>query len=212
MPNNKVLFGDDVVMDITDTTATSESVLDGEVFYDRSGTRVVGSVVTTPVDDAMSDTSENAVMNKVIKKYIDDEDATKQNALIQQSNYYVDADIGGTTVVLATKEYVDSKDPFMLLDFNQTINVAIPFCSEEIANTSIPNVDINITDEMGANWAIASLAKYEVTDASGKRINCFPVCMFSMNGQKTLRLRMMCCGTSRKTATKIAGAILLKHR
>lgn len=105
-----------------------------------------------------------------------------------------------------------NRDPFMLLDFNQPINVSIPYCTEDIANTAIPNVDVNITNEMGVNWAIASLAKYEVKDSSGARINCWPVCQFSMNGQKTLRLRMMCAGTSRKTAASINGAILLKHR
>lgn len=31
-------------------------------------------VVDTPVDDIVSDTSENAIQNKVIKKYVDDND------------------------------------------------------------------------------------------------------------------------------------------
>lgn len=107
-----------------------------------------------------------------------------------------------------------SRDPFMLLDFQQQINASIPYCTEEITNTSIPNVDISINDTLGADWAIASLAKFEVYDATsgGNRINCWPICQFSMNTQKTLRLRMMCAGTSRKTARRIAGAILLKHR
>ena len=47
---------------------------------------------------------------------------------------------------------------------------------------------------------------------TGNRINCWPVCQFSMNGQKTLRLRMMCGGTTDKVAKRISGAILLKHR
>lgn len=136
----------------------------------------------------------------------------KQNNLVADGSYYVDAEVGEEIIKLATKAYVDSKDPFMLLDFNQTINVNIPYCTENIANTSIPNIDISISEELGANWAIAALAKYEVTNSSNQRINCWPVCSFSMNTQKTLRLRMMCAGTSKQAATKIAGAILLKRR
>ena len=110
-------------------------------------------------------------------------------------------------------------EPFRLQDFNQQINVTIPLVSQELANTSIPNVDIdlNTIDPTGAlneQFAIAGLAKYEVYDATsgGNRINVFPVCSFSMNSQRTLRVRMMCAGTSAKTARRIQGAILLKHR
>ena len=110
-------------------------------------------------------------------------------------------------------------EPFRLKDFNQQINITIPLVSQEISNTNIPNVDIdlNIIDPTGAlneQFAIAGLAKYEVYDATsgGNRINVFPVCSFSMNSQRVLRVRMMCAGTSAKTARRIQGAILLKHR
>ena len=38
---NKVEFGNTTVMDITDTTAETEDVLDGKVFYAKSGARSV---------------------------------------------------------------------------------------------------------------------------------------------------------------------------
>ena len=44
MANNKVVFGDEVLMDITDTTAEENSVVEGEVFYTRSGVRSVGTL------------------------------------------------------------------------------------------------------------------------------------------------------------------------
>lgn len=164
------------------------------------------------VDTEMSDTSENAVQNKVIKAYVDSEVEGKQDALVADGTYYVDAEVDGVVIKLATKAYVDSKDPFMLMDFNQTLDLSLPYCTENIANTSIPNVDVVISDELGAEWAIASLAKYEVKNANSQRVNCWPVCSFSMNGQKTLRIRMMCAGTSRQTVASINGAILLKRR
>ena len=47
MPNqykNKVIYGDQTLMDITDTTASSEDVLEGEVFYSANGARSTGSL------------------------------------------------------------------------------------------------------------------------------------------------------------------------
>lgn len=43
MAVSKVVFGTDVVMDITDTSAEKTSVLSGKVFYDKAGERQTGS-------------------------------------------------------------------------------------------------------------------------------------------------------------------------
>lgn len=105
-------------------------------------------------------------------------------------------------------------EPYRLKDFSQTFTTAltIPSVTQDVANTSIPNVDITITGQEAEDFAIAGLLKYEVFDASGNRLNCFPVCSFSMDGQKTLRVRMMVGGPNSKQAKRISGAILLKHR
>ena len=125
----------------------------------------------------------------------------------------------GTDLATLLNDVEAGKEAFMLKDFTQQINLTIPHCNQDIANTSIPNVDIDLdvidpTGELNQKYAIAGLVKYEVYDATsgGNRINCWQVCSFSMNGQRTLRLRMMCAGTTSKTARRIAGAILLKHR
>lgn len=117
----------------------------------------------------------------------------------------------GTDITQLLSDVEAGKNAFMLYDFNQSINITIPPVTQDLANTQIPNVDITISDEMAVTWAIAALAKYEVKDSSG-RINAFQVCSFSMNGQKTLRLRMMVGGTLSKNAINISGAVLLKHR
>lgn len=44
MANNKVIYGDEVIMDITDTTAEADAVAVGEVFYNKSGERTVGTL------------------------------------------------------------------------------------------------------------------------------------------------------------------------
>ena len=43
MAKNKVVFGDTVIMDISDTTAEAQDVSEGEVFYDNGGNRQVGT-------------------------------------------------------------------------------------------------------------------------------------------------------------------------
>ena len=53
---NKVIYGNQTLMDITDTTATENDVLEGEVFYTASGARGVGTLgdATTTAHGLMS--------------------------------------------------------------------------------------------------------------------------------------------------------------
>lgn len=53
---NKVIYGNQTLMDITDTTATENDVLEGEVFYTASGARGVGTLgdATTTTHGLMS--------------------------------------------------------------------------------------------------------------------------------------------------------------
>lgn len=46
MANNKVIFGNTTVMDITDSTVTPETLKQGEVAYNSAGQRIVGTLVT----------------------------------------------------------------------------------------------------------------------------------------------------------------------
>lgn len=49
MAVNKVEFGDQVVMDITDSTVSPEKLLSGETAYDKSGAKITGSLVTKDI-------------------------------------------------------------------------------------------------------------------------------------------------------------------
>ena len=155
----------------------------------------IQTLATTAMLSGKADLVPNAVSNDIL---ITDANGQPQCSGTDLTQLLFDVDAG--------------KNAIMLKDFNQTINVTIPSVLNDIPNTSIPNVDISITSEEAQTWAIASLMKYEVFDSSNARLNAFQVCSFSMNQQATLRIRMMVAGSNSKTATKIHGALLLKHR
>lgn len=56
MAINKVIYGDQTLMDITDTTASTEDVLQGQVFYGANGVRSTGALTdaTTTTHGLMS--------------------------------------------------------------------------------------------------------------------------------------------------------------
>ena len=273
-----------------------------------SGSGGGGSIT---IDTAMSDTSENAVQNKVIKAYVDNVQglpsggtngqilarnsmspdnaewidipegstnfdvtpipqgptgANEINAIVSNKatknvrvsyvrqqdgtlpntvNFGVKSGIGEDSFVLPTKEYVDAQtgdltalettaqdslvnavnelksgldglgEPFRVKQWgSNTLNVEIPYCTEDISNANIPKMVFSISDEEGVDYQIVGMLAYEVFDAAsgGNRINCFPVCQFTGNGQKELSVRWACMGTTRKTAKRINAWVLLKHR
>lgn len=114
------------------------------------------------------------------------------------------------------KTYVDGRDPFMLLDFNTgtLTNFTVTSCTTATmpTGTSTGRLDINVPTNLQADWAIASLAKWEAVNANGTRVPIFPVFAFSMNGQITLRIGWKAAGPDSIAVTKISGAVLLKHR
>lgn len=56
MAVNKVIYGNQTLIDITDTTTSADEVVEGNVFYSASGTRSVGTLgdATTTTHGLMS--------------------------------------------------------------------------------------------------------------------------------------------------------------
>lgn len=70
MEINKVVFGSDTIMDISDTTASEGDVLATKYFYTAAGVRTAGMAQALTIDSALSTTSENPVQNKVITQKV----------------------------------------------------------------------------------------------------------------------------------------------
>lgn len=121
-----------------------------------------------------------------------------------------------TSLVNAINEvYEKSGEPFRVKQWgSNTLNVTIPTCTSDISNTQIAKMVFSIDAVEGADYQIVGMIAYEVFDAAtgGNRINCWPVCQFTGNGQKELSVRWMCGGTTDKVAKRINAWVLLKHR
>lgn len=66
MAVNKVEYGGETLIDLTDSTVDENTLLDGAVAYNAAGEKITGAVVVAPIDSALSGTSENPVQNKVV--------------------------------------------------------------------------------------------------------------------------------------------------
>ena len=184
--------------------------------------------------DEISATVSQGTDSVNVNYYKDSEPPNSLNLNIGEDSFrvpttdYVDGAVGDLTMLTTTNKSsavaaineIDFAvkglgEPFRVKQWgSNTLNVEIPYCTEDIANASIPKMVYSIDDVEGADYQIVGMLAYEVFDAAsgGNRINCFPVCQFTGNGQKELSVRWACMGTTRKTAKRINAWVLLKHR
>lgn len=209
-----------MVPKITDKTTTSFSIRKTGTGNNIPCSYVVigkgyggGSAIRDLIPDTvMSDTSENAVENKVIKAYVDGL-VSVDSALDLTSEHAVQNKVI-TQKVNDLQSAIDNiAEPFRVKQWaDNTLSVTIPTCTTDIANTGIQKMEFTIDDVEGADYQIVGMIAYEVFDEDGSRINCWPVCQFTGGGQKILTVRWMCGGTTNKVAKKISAWVLLKHR
>ena len=120
-----------------------------------------------------------------------------------------------TNLVAAINEvYEKSGEPFRVKNWAGTFNVEIEPCTTDKTNTQLAKMVFSIDAVEGADYQIVGMIAYEVFDntSGGNRLNVWPVCQFTGNGQKELSVRWVCAGTTTKTARRINAWVLLKHR
>ena len=111
--------------------------------------------------------------------------------------------------------YTKCSEPFRVKQWaSNELNVSIEPCTTDKSNTQLDKMVFSIDSVEGADYQIVGMIAYEVFDAAsgGTRINCWPVCQFTGNGQKELSVRWVCAGSSNKVAKRISAWVLLKHR
>ena len=83
MANNKVVFGNETIMDITDSTVTPETLKQGEVAYNSAGQRIVGTLVTIghKILDAFGNLMTNRENLQFQGTYVSD-DATNNKKVV----------------------------------------------------------------------------------------------------------------------------------
>lgn len=209
------------------TKAETDALLDAKSSFDISTISTAGG--GTEVHATLSQDTDTASLNYY-------KDSALPNALSLNvgadsfripTTGYVDGAVGDLTTLTTTDKTsavgaineLDAAvkglgEPFRVKNWASTFDISIPFCTEDIGNGSIPKMVFSIDDVEGADYKIVGMVAYEVFDAAsgGNRINCWPVCQFTGNGQKELSVRWMCAGTTRKAAKRINAWVLLKHR
>lgn len=164
MPNqykNKVVYGDSVLMDITDTTAEAGDVASGAVFYAKNGARTVGTFTQAQSDWDENDTTDPAyILNKPTIP-------TNVSELINDAGYTSCYDVpltkNGSTIVV--------QDNFLSLYtlFNSTTKIyfKLPLSQTESIPMEISHVDT--TNEIFDLFAIVDNTKYTVSLQTNSR-------------------------------------------
>lgn len=112
--------------------------------------------------------------------------------------------------------YEKSGEPFRVKQWASSWvdGITIPVCTKDMSNAQIAKMIFSIDAVEGASYQIVGMIAYEVFDnvSGGNRLNVWPVCQFTGNGQKELSVRWTCMGTTDKVAKRINAWVLLKHR
>ena len=116
MAKNKVVFGNQTLIDLTDTTAEAADVAAGEVFYDRGGNRTVGTgnymdkVANPTADDILITDANGQAVDSGVKTtdFIHRFPSATQNnvATFDDKGQVEDSGVGISDI--ATKTYVDT--------------------------------------------------------------------------------------------------------
>ena len=152
-------------------------------------------------------TSSSDSSSAVNKQYVDTQTGDLTALTTDDKNNLVNA---------INEVHEKSQAPFRIKNWaaSWAAGMSIEPCTTDKGNTSLNKIVFSIDDVEGADYQIVGMIAYEVFDntSGGNRINCWPVCQFTGNGQKELSVRWVCAGTTVKTAKRINAWVLLKHR
>ena len=108
---------------------------------------------------------------------------------------------------------IDNRTDTMLFDFGLDLDKTILSVTSTASQDSVANaIDAKMPADLHEDWKIAGLVKWELKDASGKRIEAMPTTVFTMDGQTTMRMWFRTPGSENKVVKRFSGAMLLTKR
>lgn len=89
MANNKIIFGDEVLIDLTEDTVTPDTLAEGYVAHDRSGNIITGVMSTNKVTDVSTNEAMTAILTRAtdtdigeVYRYVGVSDGVYENGSI----------------------------------------------------------------------------------------------------------------------------------
>lgn len=184
MANNKVIFGNETVMDITDSTVTPENLLSGETAYDASGQKITGNVT---VPTKLSDLSDDAT-----HRLVTDTEKSTWNSKIGDNPTFSEAssraniesgESFSTILGKIKKFFADLKNVAFsgnASDLTQDASNRLVTDTEKTTWNSKSDLQLGTTSTTAAPGAHLHLPKFESSSATSSNINLAANTMYDL--------------------------------
>ena len=142
---NKIVYGNDVLMDITDTTATSDSVVEGRVFYNANGSRGVGTL-------GLATESASGLMSAVDKAKLNGINIYCRTTQELNSDINFIPERGAIVIYLDHQTIIDdvSGAPLVIPDIKigdgNAYCIDLPFVRDTVCNSILTQLNSHISD------------------------------------------------------------------
>lgn len=142
---NKVVYGNDVLMDITDTTATPDGVVEGQVFYGANGARNVGTL-------GLVTTTKNGLMAAVDKAKLDGINIYCKTTAELNNDINFIPERGAIVIYLDHNTMIDdvSGEPLVVPDIKigdgNAYCIDLPFVRDAVCNSILTQLNAHMSN------------------------------------------------------------------
>lgn len=167
MAANKVVFGEEVIMDLTGDSVSPENLLAGETAHDRAGNPVTGAVITHDVVDNLESTSTedalSANQGRELKEMMSDVPHREDDEGTEIEVPNIDADmLNGHPADYYAKQSDLS-----------ALNTSVTQVNNKIGNTDISKWGNSLTGAIKAACDKADANETAIADVNSNFENCF---------------------------------------